>query len=437
MRLDVNLAGSNLQWYFPGSATLQTWLSERPWKGGGGMCSVRIENDDFVIDQMTQAIRRAAHAAHEDDGLSVQIVHCGASDGTPKQALMGHFGMAPDDSVVQARSTIRNMLIARDRLLLMVARSPIGPDDWDEFIVLGDHYRQTSSPVPLTVIVLDPFANLICQPTCQFDVGYLSQLVLRNAPNASESTVWSRYLHTRAWWDAGGSMRRAYELSSTLMNVNVGDSDSVEEALQLYAIEQLKTSGALVKIRAWLDTPRGQGATQNIEIELRGGGILWIPPGLNSYHLVPWAARALLAQPKPSSKDIWQLRPSLVCAPLAAELLALCLFFESRIRLNLVGRGDVEVVRSETHELHKKFQDDHHDVYNHYPIHHPARPKRSEDIWAFTSLGEFLNCCPRGAISDLDRGVVGLRNHVAHGHYITWHHCERALQILQRWDTAS
>lgn len=435
MRLDVNLAGCSLSWHFPGSATLQAWLDERPWEGGGGMCAVRIENDDFVVDQMIRAIRQAAHAAHEDDGLTVQIARCGAKDGTPRQALMSHFGMAPDISVVEARSTIRNMLIDRSRLIVMVAQSPIGPDDWDEFIVLGDHYRQTSCPVPLTVIVLDPYANLICQPTCQFDVGYLSQLVLRNAPNTS-GALWSRYLHTRAWWDAGGSMRRAYELSSRLLNANVCDNDAVEAALQLYAIEQLKETNALVKIRAWLDTPRGQVASSHIEVELRGCGILWMPPGLNSYHLVPWAARALLAQPKPSSKDIWQLRPSLVCAPLAAELLALCLFVESRIRGSLVGRGNVAYVRSETTDLHKRFQNDHHDVCDHYPIHHPARPKRPEDIWAFTSLGEFLNCCPRGAISDLDRDVVGLRNHVAHGHYVTWHHCEKALHILQHWDTA-
>ena len=435
MQLDVNLAGCNLQWHFPGSATLQTWLSERPWKGGGGMCAVRIENDDFVVDQMIQAIRRAAHAAHEDDGLSVQIVHCGARDGTPKQALMSHFGMAPDISVVEARSTIRNMLIARYRLLVMVAQSPIGPDDWDEFIVLGDHYRQTSSPVPLTVIVLDPFANLICQPTCQFDAGYLSQSVLRNAPDTREE-LWSRYLHTRAWWDAGGSMRRAYELSSRLLKANVGDNDLVEAALQLYALEQIKETDALIKIRAWLGTPRGQGASPNIEVELRGCGMLWIPPGLNSYHLVPWAARALLAQPKPLSKDIWQLRPSLVCAPLAAELLALCLFVESRIRVSLIGRGNLANVRSETVNLHKKFQNDHHDVCDHYPIYHPAPPKRPDDIWAFTSFGEFLNCCPRTAISDLDRDVVGLRNHVAHGHYVTWQHCEKVLHILQRWDTS-
>lgn len=437
MQLDVSLAGCSLPWNFPGSATLQTWLDERPWLGEGGMCALRIENDNFVVEQVIQAIRRAAHAAHEDDGLSVQTVLCGGKEGTPKQALMSHFGMPSDMPAVEARTKIRQQLIGRHRLLVMVAQSPVGPDDWDAFIVLGDHYRKTALPVPLTIIVLDPFANLISQPTCQFDAGYLSHSVLTNAPGTDDTTLWARYLHTRAWWDAGGSMRRASEISSLLMNANIGDNDKVEELLQEYSCEQLQATMAQASLRTWLDTPRGQSVSSSVDIELRALGLLWCPPALRSYHLVPWAARAMLANSTAVEKDIWRLRPSLVCAPLAAELLALCLFVESRIRVGLVGRGNVAKVRDETIKLHEKFRNEHHDVWEHYPARHPAPPKRIGDIWAFTSLGEFLYCCPPGAVADPDRAVVELRNHIAHGHYVTWFHCEKALRFIQRWDTSA
>lgn len=157
---------------------------------------------------------------------------------------------------------------------------------------------------------------------------------------------------------------------------------------------------------------------------------------MNSLHVVPWASRALLAKPELPKKQVWALRHHLICAPLAGEILSLCLQFESQIQTKLHGRQDRSKVSIQTAENQRRFKDGDDDFVV-YPGAFPAPPAGEDDVWAFASLGENLKSCPAGAVPDLYWHTLRLRNAVAHGHYVGWHHVRLALRMLTYFDTSA
>ncbi len=157
---------------------------------------------------------------------------------------------------------------------------------------------------------------------------------------------------------------------------------------------------------------------------------------MNSLHVVPWAARALLAMPRLPKKQVWALRHHLVCTPLAGEILALCLQFESQIQTRLHGRQDRSNIKAETIENQNRFKSGSDDFVV-YPRAFPASPTSEDDVWAFASLGENLKSCPPGAVPDLYWHTLRLRNAIAHGHYVGWHHVQKTLRMLRYFDTST
>ena len=157
---------------------------------------------------------------------------------------------------------------------------------------------------------------------------------------------------------------------------------------------------------------------------------------MSSLHVVPWAARALLALPGLPRKQVWALRHHLVCAPVAGEILSLCLRFESQIQTKLHGRQDRGRLKEQTIESQKRFKS-RRDDFVVYPRAYPAQPDTADDVWAFASLGENLKSCPNGSIPDLDWDTLRLRNAIAHGHYVGWSHVRKALRMLRYFDTSA
>lgn len=434
MHIEVNLGGCNAFWHFQGSATFQSWLERRPWMKDGGICVIRSRAANAAAGPLIPAIRRGAHAVQEDNGyLTVRVVSCGGAAGTPQQALMRHFGLDPDMRPVEARDLIRERLLDRRQLLIMQDEEEVDLYDWERFLALTEHYLKAAVPVPLAIVVIDTRAKLTYEPVCHFDTGYARPQVLADAAIVDDPTIWSRYVHMRAWWDAAGSMAQASALTSRLAAVGVGRDETVEDALQTFAEElwpTYKQSGSL--LHQWLDSGRRPAPT-HVEAELLNRGLLWRPPGMQGLQVVPSVGRSVLKQPSLPETGVWHLRPAIVCAPLAAELLSLCLLLENRIRLRLSGRGDIGKLKGETKSRHQKFCEGN-DLQTYYPARHPAPPSKPSDVWAFASLGETLNSCLPSLVSDIDRGVKDLRNGLAHGHYVGWWHCEQAMKVLRMWN---
>lgn len=438
MQLELTLAGYASAWRFSGSRTLRAWLERRPWLSDGGLCVIRASVGNSSLSLLTRSIERTAYAFHADEGyLSVRRIFCGGDSGAPRQALMRHFGLAANVNPFEARESIGIALRDRRQLLVISERSSVDTDDWDAFVALVEHYCKASPPVPLAVVVLDTRSALAYEPVCNFITGYAEHGVLAGGAAIDDAEAWARYLHLRSWWDAGGSVSHAIELADRLEAVRLGDDSAVESVLQDHAEEAFRSNLYAKDFLSRLAPKHLSDHETQFDIELMTGRLVWPPPGLNGLHLVPWAARAILAGATLNEKQLYRLRQTLVCAPLASEVLSLCLFFENQIRIRLTGRGDSSRVTPETVQRHASFRAGSSEEYAHYPNRHPAPPNTVQDIWSFASFGELLNSCPNKCVADLDRNVKDLRNCLAHGHYVTWFHCSTALRALRNFDVRS
>ncbi len=256
-----------------------------------------------------------------------------------------------------------------------------------------------------------------------------------------EAAHWSAYLHHRAAWEAGGSLSYAMSLAGELEHAGSCDDEELERRLQAHAEARLANHPGAEVLRDRVGLGKGamrvdQARQRSLDAELLSLNLLWRPPTMNSLHVVPWASRALLAMPALPKKQVWELRPHLVCAPLAGEILSLCLQFESQIQNNLHGRQDRSKVLPQTSENLQRFKDGG-DNFIVYPQAFPAPPEGEDDVWAFASLGENLKSCPASAVSDLYWNTLRLRNAIAHGHYVCWHHVSLILRMLRYFDTSA
>ena len=441
MLLEISIAGYASHWTFRGSRTFSTWTEARPWLREGGLCVVRTESAE-VGDLMISSICRAVHGANGGESrLDIRRLEVGGQAGTPTRALLREFELDPTISPFQARDKIRTCLLDRSFLLVFIEAAPVGPNDWEEIVSLLEHYRKSTNPVRLSAVVIDGRGAVRSEPVCDFLNGRPTHHVLSDVSSAmDEGQLWPAYLHHRAAWEAGGCLSYTMSLGSNLARGNAGDDESVEVALQTHANERLaghvgrQLLCELAGLGAGVERP-DQGRLRSLRAELLALNLLWRPPSMNSLHVVPWAARALLAIPRIPKKQIFALRHHLVCAPMAGEILSLCLQFESQIQTNLYGRQDRGRISTQTVANQDRFRSGDDDFVV-YPRAFPALPNTADDVWAFASLGENLKSCPTAAVPDLYWQTLRLRNAIAHGHYVGWSHIRKALRMLRYFDTS-
>lgn len=143
--------------------------------------------------------------------------------------------------------------------------------------------------------------------------------------------------------------------------------------------------------------------------------------------------RALLARGL-VEHQVWALRHSLVCAPLASEILSSCMHVEAQIRTELHGKGEMRLPSDETQRFYQAFANGTSETTV-YPIAHPSRPDQAQDVWAFCSFGETLTLGPPLNKEPLSayRKIKDLRNSIAHGHYVCWAHVKQAAKAAKRF----
>lgn len=442
MLLEISIADYASHWTFRGSKTFSTWAEARPWLQEGGLCVVRIESAE-VGDLVIPSICRAVHGANGGESrLDIRRLEVGGQAGTPTQALLREFELDPTISPFEARAKIRTCLLDRSFLFVFIEAAPVDSIDWEEIVNLLEYYRKSTNPVRLSAVVIDGRGAVRSEPICDFLNGRPTHHVLSDVSSTmDEGQLWPAYLHHRAAWEAGGCLSYAMSLGSELLRGNAGDDESVEVMLQKHANERLAGHAG----RQLLCELVGLGAggersdpcrLRSLYSELFAVNLLWRPPSMNSLHVVPWAARALLAIPRIPKKQIWALRHHLVCAPLAGEVLSLCLQFESQIQTNLHGRQDRSKISIKTIENQDRFRSGGDDSVV-YPLAFPALPNTADDVWAFASLGERLKSCPKVAVPDVYWRTLRLRNAIAHGHYVGWSHVRMALGMLRYFDTSA
>jgi hypothetical protein len=438
--LEISVAGYASHWTFRGSRAFSTWAETKPWLREGGLCIVRTESAE-VGDLVIPSICRTVHGSNGGESrLDIRRVEVGGQASTPTRALLHEFELDPTISPFEARDKIRKCLLDRSFLFVFVEVAPVDPIDWEEIVSLLEYYRKSTNPVRLSAVVVDGRGAVRSEPVCDFLSGRPTHSVLSDVSSTmDEGSLWPPYLHHRAAWEAGGCLSYAISVGSELERGATCDDDAVELALQKHANLRLASHAGLQLLCELVGLDAGgvrpdQARLRSLQAELYAVNLLWRPPSMNSLHVVPWAARALLAMPRLPKKQIWELRHHLVCAPLAGEILSLCLQFESQIQTKLHGRQDRSKISDMTIAGQDRFKSGSDDFVV-YPSAFPASPIGQDDVWAFASLGENLKSCPPSAVPNLYWQTLWLRNAIAHGHYVGWPHVRMALRMLRYFDT--
>lgn len=442
MQLEISIAGYASNWTFRGSRTFGTWAEARPWVHEGGLCVIRTESAE-AADLVIPSVCRAVHGSNGGEArLDVRRLDVGGEAGPPTQALLREFELDPTIGPFEARDKIRTCLLDRSFLLIFVEIAPVDLNDWEAIVSLLEYYRKSTNPVRLSAVVIDSRGVVRSEPVCDFLNGRPTHDVLSEVSSTmDEGTHWPAYLHHRAAWEAGGCLSYAASVGSELTRGAAGDDEAVEIALQAHANESLTGHAGRQLLSELLGLIQGSARPSPVRLrglqsELLEMSLMWRPPSMNSLHVVPWAARAMLAAPGLPRKQVWALRHQLVCAPVAGEILSLCLRFESQIQTNLHGRHDPGKVSEQTVANQDRFRSGREEFVI-YPRAFPAAPDTADDVWAFASLGEGLKSCPTSAVPDLYWQTLKLRNAIAHGHYVGWPHVRMALRMLRYFDTSA
>lgn len=438
MQLDLTLAGLTSPWSFRGSRTFANWAEDRPWAREGSLCVLRTE-DAGVGTLMRPSIARFVHGINAGlSRLDIRDIDCGGALGTPVQAMIRDFELDPVIPAFEAFGRIEARLRDRQLLLVFQETSVVHPDDWIQLVLLLEHFRKSGKSRALAAIVIDHRGIVDVQPVCDFRSGLPSHNILAEASSVSNvEALWPAYVHHRVAWEAGGSVAYALSMGQRVATCAPGDDEGFERQLQEHAMARLQSHSSkadLEELHAIIGAaPTLTSARQaTLEARLFAQHLLWRPPSLNGLHVVPWASRSLLAHAALPRKYVWAMRHQLVCAPLAGEILSLCLKFESQILVRLHGRRGTRTVSSEALNSQDRFKRGE-DRFVVYPAAFPARPAEPDDAWAFASLGENLKSCTSGSRPMYDNTRL-LRNAIAHGHYVNWRHVDWARQLLESFD---
>jgi len=438
VQLDVTLAGFTSPWSFRGSRTFANWAEDRPWAREGALCVLRTEGAE-IGNLMRPSIARFVHGVNAGlSRLDICDIDCGGALGTPIQAMIREFELDPSIPAFEAFGRIEARLRDRQLLLVFQEKSAVLPDDWLQLVLLLEHFRKSGKSTALAVIVIDHRGVVDVQPVCDFRSGFASHNVLAEASSVSNvETLWSAYVHHRVAWEAGGSVTYALSLSQRVAACAPGNDEEFERRLQEHAVACLQSHPSRVDLEE-LHTIIGAESTltsdrqATLMARLFARHLLWRPPALNGLHVVPWASRSLLAHAALPRKYVWGMRHQLVCAPLAGEILALCLKFESQILVRLHGRRGAKTASFEALNNQDRFRRGE-DLFVVYPAAFPARPVEPDDVWAFASLGENLNSST-WRNRPMHHNTRLLRNAIAHGHYVNWRHVDWARQLLESFD---
>ncbi len=316
-------------------------------------------------------------------------------------------------------------------VFVVIAGADTDPLWWEEVRDSVEFCSKDSVSAPLCVVVLDDRYGVLLEPSYDLTFGWPSGTVLADAER-DDLVMWQAYLHQRIAWEAAGNLGLALELDDRLASLRPDDDESFEQRLSEFAADRLARQSNASKLKEYVCKTGAQRESPDIDRahdEFVAAGLLWRPPRSMTERVVPWASRGLLASADVNGNP-WALRANLVCGPLAAELLAICLQGESKIRVDLTRRGLTKNVSQETLENFERFRSGF-DRVVYYPEAHPSPPKRNEDAWGFAGLGELLKASRLGAVPESYWSMLHLRNAIAHGHYVTWEHVKLARLVMR------
>jgi hypothetical protein len=433
VNLAITLAGHTADWRFRDSAALGAWLASAPWQGRGDVRVVRISSAELAPTFLA-GLRRAVRA-HDDGRSGVSFLEVGAAG--PPGGLPGAVAELLEVPAGLNRFEVIQETAHRlsGRPVVVLVSPPAGPalfrpqvlDEAREWL---QRLRKADAGVQAAVLLLDTPRQRLGAAAFDLSVGLPVDRLLSGGNGAA---LWRGYLHHRLAWEWAGDPAAAARSESAAAGLAPGADadferllneaaraahDALPGALRQDAKQYLEERVKPTKTRGWL-TQRAADLEQH--------RLLWRPRGTTSSHVpAPWLARAFLLNRAVPGREL-PLRDSLVCAPLAHELLDRCFDLEGQERAALWAQQSEGDPPERAVERWQSFQDTGSFQAGLYPPGCPARPT---DAWPFATFGEFLNVLASNSRRrEAWYGLLNLRNHVAHGHYVAWAAVEKLREI--------
>lgn len=399
--LTVHACGAAVPWRLRDGDACLGWIEAAAWAEQAAWRSARTSAaaTPAVVREVTRRVRAS--------GIGVDPVEL-EPEVLRERGLLAAIASWTQTTTTDPRGLVRVLASeTTPRMFVAVAPPSRLPGLEREAATLTDLAAKSASPTAFGVLLLGENGA----GGDRLDVGApVAEGVGRTPP-------WPAYLHERLGWEAGGHLELVLHAEVRLARVRTGDDDGVELVLNELARSRW----------AELPGPAQTAVHAYIRAETAGHAATTLPDdclhhGESVSRLAPWAARAVLLEtPDGPSRPL--LRSRLICAPLAARILARCFHLEARVRAQLTHAAppspDAEAMLADRYQRteHTKF----------YPRDCPALPRSA---WDVASLGDALAAAPPSARRSAGHRLRELRNRLAHGHYAGWA-CVRELADLE------
>ncbi len=399
-------------WQPRGAPAVLAWLNRRPWLAEGGMRRLAVA--EAPEEDVYEWLRRIALMA--DDGASdlrVRRVRLTPEDDV-LAALADALGAAPPTGSARDRCAQLGRLVTLRPVVFVLSLA--GAPGAEELLAsLASDLLRSPARANLTAVLLGRDWPLVADDFLYGEPAVASWRV--------DPDDWGAYVRARFAWESGGhldAVKRGWaQVEQGLLR---GDDNGLERRLNEHARERWTTLSPTVRPELVRCLVSARALPTNTSMTLRRDGAL-VPWALkDSWRAAPWAARAALLEDEAHANDD-RLRRLLVCVPLAQALLGRCIELEHEVRSLGVPLG---VPRAETATVFERYQRPSTSDGRRYPSDTPALPRSA---WSFATLGELLEAqAPSSRAASVFHDLRGLRNHLAHGHYVSWH----TLQDLRR-----
>ena len=303
-------------------------------------------------------------------------------------------------------------------LVCAVAPSPSCVLEPGPIIDFVESLAKGEPPIGLTVVVAGTPEALPVIPRIADLLSGSPASMPRRDLLGDRAPAWRAYVHARLAWESAGEPANALEMDRTFNVTNEAD-DQLEFELNRWAEAKFRQRTAEVPgVEDWCFRKVESKTSRSEDEAAVRSAVAWRPGDGFAVGPVPWLSRALLLDGRfARAREL--LRSSLVCAPLARLILDVCFDLEAHLRGKVNNGGDVTSFSDEACSMYRRFQD--------IPERSPARfypegcPARPVDRLSFESLGKIASLVSGHGLSmDHIMGLVGLRNAVAHGHYVSW-----------------
>ena len=429
MNVSAVVAGYEATWRFRHSRKLDAWLTSQPWRGRGGVFSVRVASP-VQTSSTIAALTRAARAA--DEHGDVRVLTLGSDNLSLGIRTAVGCALELPSSLGRGEFT-RRIIEEMHRPHLFIAEPIEGRKDlrnFEDAVSLCDDIERISPGSATTILLMEIPSQPLSSDFMDLSVGSPADglLELLDGP---ESELWRAYVHVRLAWEAAGNLA-SLELADQLdfSRLSIGDDNSLEQKLNQFAVFSLERfdRDAIEVADRFLGESEGDpnaGQTTPSRGELEALGFFWRPAGELLSRPAPWWARAILHQNRAVTLR-YLLRSCLVCAPIAREILLRCFDLEALDRAShppqTQSSHDAETLR----RFDSFLRGDPNSEVRHYPRGCPAKPIEITD---FATYGAIITNAPRDPFRHNARHRLRkLRNSVVHGHYVSW----AALKELQQ-----